>query len=131
MGERRSIRNARRGGLFGWIILGFLALFVVVPLVIWGALALLGHAPTGMMYAPVGFWFFPLGFLFVIFLVFFAIRLAFWGPRWGWYGHRHGPWGPMGFAHSEPEDVVRHRYASGEITREQYDTMMRDLRSHT
>ena len=53
------------------------------------------------------------------------LRFAFWGPRrWAYYGH-HG----YGYSGRENEayHILRERYARGEITKDQYDAMMRDL----
>ena len=63
--------------------------------------------------------------LFLFFLFFGLLRFAFWGPRrWAYYGH-HG----YGYSGRENEayHILRERYARGEITKDQYDAMMRDL----
>jgi putative membrane protein len=65
-----------------------------------------------------------LGFLFVCFLVMMVFRFLFWGSgyhRMGWGMYRMG--GSM-----DAEEIIRQRYARGEITKEQYDQMLRDLR---
>ena len=67
-----------------------------------------------------GWFFFPFGFIFFIFIVFALSRLLFWPWAWGWrrsYGYRH----------DEARDILRQRYAKGEITKEQFAQMMRDL----
>ena len=72
-----------------------------------------------------GFGFFPFGFFgfFWIFAVFWFIRWAFWpwrgyGPRRSW---RYG---------DQAYYILRERYARGEITKEQFDQMTRDLQQH-
>lgn len=76
--------------------------------------------------------FFPFhfGWLGTIFLIFIVIFIARWffGP---WRGGRGGSY------YSYPqqqrldaETIVKERYAKGEITKEQFDQMMRDLRQH-
>ena len=61
------------------------------------------------------FWFFPfVGFLTVIFLV----KWSFWG--WGW---RSSYWR----YDSNAEHILEERYARGELTREQFELMRRDL----
>ena len=62
-----------------------------------------------------------IGFVLVCFLVMMAFRCTAWGP----WGHRMGYWGggPL-----EAEEILRQRYARGEVTKEQYDQMLRDLR---
>jgi putative membrane protein len=67
--------------------------------------------------------FFPFDFLFAIFLIFIifgVLRWVFWG--WGW-GYRRRYW-RHGYG---PYYILRERYAKGEITKEQFDQMMRDL----
>lgn len=73
-----------------------------------------------------GWWFFPFGFVFFIFFVFIIFRFAFWGVGgWGWgrrYYYRYG--------YGDAREILRQRYAKGEITKEQFDQMMRDLEQH-
>jgi len=97
---------------------------------------LFGHTGPWPYFAG-GFFFFPFGLLLLLLLAFLAFRFAFWGARWGggWrygaYGHG-GPWGPrygMGYGPRGAEEILRRRYASGELTREQFESMMRDLRA--
>ena len=72
-----------------------------------------------------GWFFFPFGFFFIFFLIFFVGRMIF--RPWGWGGgwsHRY--WYGYGDAH----EILRQRYARGEITKEQFDQMSRDLEQH-
>lgn len=65
-----------------------------------------------------------LGFLFVCFLGMIVFRFLYSGSGhhgMGWGMHRMG--GPM-----DAEEIIRQRYARGEITKEQFDQMLRDLR---
>jgi uncharacterized membrane protein len=67
--------------------------------------------------------FFPFGLLFGIFLIFIifgALRWVFW--PWGW-GYRRSHWRYR----DESYYIVRQRYARGEITKEQFQQMMRYL----
>jgi putative membrane protein len=70
--------------------------------------------------------FFPFGLffgLFLLFIIFGAFRWLFW--PWGWgrrYRRRH--W----MEHDQSYYILRERYAKGEITKEQYEQMMQDLR---
>ncbi|TLZ46107.1 MAG: SHOCT domain-containing protein [Methanobacteriota archaeon] len=105
---------------FRWAFLAFLgliALGVAASLVAW---AIRGPG-TGFGF---GFPFFGFGFGWFFFLLFF---LFFWGFRWwgwGWYGRPY--WRYRDDAH----EILRARYARGEITKDQFDQMMRDLESH-
>jgi putative membrane protein len=103
--------------------LGLLLAGLVVFLVVAFLVATLVHPyyyPGTMSYYD-GWWFFPFGFFFFIFIVFFVGRLIFW--PWGW---RRNYW----YRHDEAYYILRQRYARGEITKDQYDQMMRDLEQH-
>ena len=56
----------------------------------------------------------------------FAFFLGFWVLRWIFW-----PWRPYGYRYSTSDDslsILRARYARGEITKEQFDQMSKDLR---
>jgi putative membrane protein len=117
-GRRRPLH------IFGWIVIGLLALLVVGSLALWGISLATGHAPFFFAGQYPFFFFFPLGFIFFIFFVFFIVRLVFWGGWWGWRGgYRRYYW-------TDAKEVLRQRYARGEITKEQFDQMNRDLDEH-
>jgi putative membrane protein len=65
-------------------------------------------------WAPFG-WFF---FIPLFFVAFFALRFFWWGP-----------WGGRGWYYHEVSamQVLRERFARGEITREQFEQMRKDL----
>jgi putative membrane protein len=72
------------------------------------------------------FWWFPFGWFFfipVFFIFFFAFRWFFWGG-WGWWGRG---WYYRGYYDDPALATLRERYARGEITKEQYEQMRRDL----
>jgi len=92
-----------------------LASFVVVAV---GA-SLYWHATAPQAYgwwqwAPFG-WFF---FIPLFFVAFFALRFFWWGP-----------WGGRGWYHHEDSAmlVLRERFARGEVTKEQFEQMRKDL----
>ena len=128
--ERRRVQNDnqphRHGvGIFGWAVFALIALIVVgifVSPFLWGYY---GMMPTGTNTAYsmpfFGGWFFwPFGFLIILFLIFGVSRWLFspWGR--GYYGGRWQRYGA-------PEEILRRRYARGEITKDQFDQMMRDI----
>ena len=69
------------------------------------------------------FFFFPFGFLIIILVAFFALRLVFWGWGWGW----RGGYGRGGWGYGNAKEILSRRYARGEITKEQFDQMKKDL----
>jgi len=109
--------------VLGWAFIGLLILFaasIAVSLIVF---ALRGPG-VGFGFFP----FFPFGFGWIFFLFF----LFFWGFRWwggwGWYGRPYGRpyWRYQDDAHA----ILRTRYARGEITKDQFEQMMRDLEQH-
>jgi len=113
-----------------WIQLGFLLVFtVLVATMIYFQFT---AAPTvnGMAHYGWGFPFGGIWIFFVFFLFFGLLRRAFWGPGW-WGGYRRGWYGYGWHARAnEAYHILRERYARGEITKDQYDAMMRDLGEH-
>jgi len=65
-------------------------------------------------WAPFG-WFF---FIPLLFVAFFALRFFWWGP-----------WGGRGWYYHEDSSmlVLRERFARGELTKEQFEQMRKDL----
>jgi putative membrane protein len=74
------------------------------------------------------FWPLPLfggifSILLFIFIIAMIVRIAIWG------GHRHHHW--HDYYHDESKssalNILQERYAKGEITKEQYESMKKDL----
>jgi len=113
----------RHRRFIGWGIAAFL--FLIGVAIVTGLIvrAIVGPG-AGVGYFP--FFFFPFGFFIFVFFLFFLFRGLFWG--WGWWGWRGYPmygryhYGPDGAA-----EILRRRYASGEITKDQFDQMTRDI----
>jgi putative membrane protein len=126
---RRPDTPQRRRGLVGWVVGGLLiALLIgvfVVPFLFWGTSTM---GPYG--YYPRAWFFFPFGFLIFFFVIFFVVRALFWGWGWGWRGgYGRGYWGRSGYW-GDASEILKQRYARGEITKDQFDQMMRDLKAH-
>jgi len=92
------------------IAASFIAIFIIANLY---------FAPS-VVYPPFYGWF-PFGWFFVfplIFLVFFGFRWFFWGWGRGWsYGEYYDP----------AMAALRERFARGEISKEQFEQMSKDL----
>ncbi len=110
---------------------GIVALVAIVAIFATIGLALYYiPTPTGAVYPYYGF--FPFRFFFAIFFIFaifWFIRWAFWGWR---SNYREGSSGGYGYWRHRDRAyyILRERYAKGEITKEQYDQMARDLEQH-
>ncbi|MDA4131439.1 MAG: SHOCT domain-containing protein [Thaumarchaeota archaeon] len=112
-----------------WIIIGVLVLSaVIVGLVSFASYVFLGHPLFAFGGFFPFFWFGPFfgfGWIIFIFLIIgFGARFLFrpW-RRWGYYGG-HG-------YYSDPAmQALRERYARGEITKEQFESMASDLERH-
>jgi len=110
--------------IIGWSIVGVIAAIGVSVVV---SLLLAPQLSSGYHYY---YPFFPfrfgwLGGIFVIFLIFIVARWLLWpwrGRGWGYYRY------PPQQYRQDAESIVRERYAKGEITKEQFEQMLRDLR---
>lgn len=114
MNSNREFRRSRP--FWTWIplivVAGIVSVFVIAYLS--------GAFPSGS-YPP--FYYFPWWIVFPLFffgLFFFAFRGWGWGCWWG---------GSRGYYDYDPAlEAVRERFARGEISKEQYEQMMKDLR---
>jgi len=104
-----------------WVgLLALVAVLILVPIGLSAVFYIL--RPIGRAYFPfMGYYpfFFPFGWVFGFLILFFLLRWIFW--PWGW-GHR-------GRYRGYPDEyhILRVRYAKGEITKDQFDQMTRDL----
>jgi len=119
-------QTRHRRGMIGWVIGGLVILLLaglfVVPL-------LNGLPARPFAYYP--FFFFPFGFLIFFFAIFFVVRVLVWGLGWGWGwrgGYSRGYWRGQGY-YGDAKEILRQRYAKGEINKDQFDQMMRDLKA--
>ncbi|MBI3859422.1 MAG: SHOCT domain-containing protein [Thaumarchaeota archaeon] len=102
------------------MILVVLAIILVLAFAFEGLAAAFGYPMQMPYYGGRYPFFFPFGLLFFFLFIFLVARLLFWPWGGGW---RRGYW----YHHGEAGEIVRQRYARGEITKEQYDQMMKDL----
>ena len=84
--------------------------------------------PVPGTYYPFYFFPFPLFFIFGFFAFFWIVRWLFFPWRWGYggWGYRRRYW----HYGDEAYNILRERYARGEITKEQFEQMARDLQQH-
>jgi putative membrane protein len=112
----------RRGMRLNWLLV-CLILLAVLAFVIALTVRVLSRPATTYYYGSRFLFFFPFGVLLFFLIVFVIARLIFW--PWGG-GYRRAYWRH----YSESVEIVKARYARGEITKEQFDQMMRDLEQH-
>ncbi len=108
---------------FAWAVLGVVVRAIVA---FFALIAIRGYPAMPVAangYPMYGWWFFPFGIFFFLIFIFFIARLVFW--PWGWR-RRYG----YGYHYGDPHEILRQRYARGEITKEQFDQMTRDLEQH-
>jgi putative membrane protein len=109
--------------IIGAVLAGIAAVLLVL-LLYPGAFGI--SSPSGgYRYYPFGGFFLA---FFVLIVVFFIVRVAFWSTRASRSGRRYGGGSPGGnYPMNRPVAIARLRYARGEITREQYEQIMKDL----
>ena len=125
----RDHRRRKITSEYGWkhpgrfLLWGFIAFLAVIGTI--AAVSLIFYRPALIGTYPFGWGFFPFGFFWAFFwiiAVFWILRWIFWPWRWG-YSRRY--WGD-GYG-DRAYYILRERYARGEITKDQFDQMMRDL----
>ncbi len=106
-----------------WMWYGMGIMFVLIGVaVIFG---IFYRAPAGTAYYSYDFgwgW----NILGILFFIWMLSWVFCW--RWGWRGrgYRYRRW----YRDDDAYNILRQRYAKGEITKEQFDQMTRDLQQH-
>jgi uncharacterized membrane protein len=107
-----------------WMWYGLGAMFVLIGLAV-----VVGELYPGAGAASTTGPMFGFGWVSNVFAILFAVWIFSWIFGWGWRGsrrHRYRGWYPDDNAYQ----IIKERYAKGEITKEQFDQMMRDLQQH-
>jgi putative membrane protein len=120
----QELRRARR-----FIVWGVFGLIILVAISIIASLLFFGPRSSGTFYPFFPALYFPfhfgwLGGIFII-LVFFLIA------RWIFLPWRNGNTSSSHWQYhgdSSPHNILKERYAKGEITKEQFEQMMLDLK---
>jgi putative membrane protein len=112
----------------GFIAWGILGIIILVGVSIVASLVFFGPRSSGNFYPfffPV--FFFPfhfglIGGIFLIFIIFLVVRWVFWPWREGNSYHSYPQY------HDNSYNILKERYARGEITKEQFEQMTLDLK---
>jgi putative membrane protein len=120
-----SISNQGSNRVGRYVAWGLLGLIILVGASIATSIIFFAPRSSGTFYPVFPFFPFHFGILGVIFLIF----ILFWIARWllfgPWKGRYHA-----GYHEDDAHEILRERYAKGEITKEQFEQMIRDLRLH-
>jgi uncharacterized membrane protein len=110
-----------------WLWIGLAIMFVLIGASVFVSVVFLNGSST--LSNPGAVWGFvgpAIGFFFLIFFIF--------GWAWFPYGRRYGRRRYRGYYGGDDDDavqVLRQRYARGEITKEQLEQMTKDLEQHS
>ena len=108
-----------------YVVLGLLGLIILVAASIATSVIFYVSRSPAAFYPFFPFFPFHFGFLGIILLLFIIFWVARWW-FWSWNGGRRAY-----REHRDPADeILRERYAKGEITKEQFEQMMQDLKRH-
>jgi uncharacterized membrane protein len=110
-----------------WLWIGLAIMFVLIGASVFVSVVFLNGSTA--LSNPGTIWGFigpAIGFFFLIFFIF----------GWAWVPHNRGYWrrryrGYYGSNDDDAIQVLRQRYARGEITKEQLEQMTRDLEQHS
>jgi putative membrane protein len=120
-GDNDLIGSGRRAGVttLQWALIGLAVLLLLGTMFLFSRMALGGTREYGMMFFP----YFPLGFgFFGGFWIILILTLPFL-ILWPASGRQHRE----DLQQDNALQILRERYAKGEITKEQFDQMTRDL----
>ncbi|BAB60618.1 TVG1527611 [Thermoplasma volcanium GSS1] len=110
---------------FAWLLIGIIALIAVVVFVYsifaGGTFYSFGYGPRVIVGGLFGWWLIMPIFAFFV-MIFFVIMM------FSSHGHDHWHNNRMDFKRSRAEDIARERFAKGEITEDQYNRIINEIR---
>ena len=111
-------------GVRRYVAWGIVGLIILVGVSIATSLIFFAHRSSVSFYPFSPFFPFHFGLfgIFLIFMILLVTRWVFW-PRSGYYTGSSSQ-------HNQARNILRERYARGEITMEQFEKMMRDLKQY-
>jgi putative membrane protein len=118
--------NQESTGIGRYVAWGLVGLIILVGVSIATSLIFFAFRSSGSFYPLFSFFPFHFGLfggIFLIFIIFLVARLLFW-PRTKYYLNSNSQ------HRIDAREILRERYAKGEITKEQFEQMMRDLKEH-
>ena len=83
-----------------------------------------------LCWGPHFHWFWIIPFLFMVLMFGACFRMLWRTGNWRWRSGHRARWQPFwcyDLGQEPPDQILDRRYASGEITKEQYEQMKRDI----
>ena len=117
--ESKSLRRYVVWGLLGLIII--VGASIATSVVFFVSRSPATSYPSFPIFFPFHFGF--LGIILLLFIIFWVARWWFWP----WNGRRRAYYSEY---RDQADEILRERYAKGEITKEQFEQMMQDLKRH-